>query len=146
MHPIIQNRPVRFDMTSRLFGITVHPSAPESSDHPSAVCIAPSSAAHPIRPAMLRSRLSPLLLLSTPTSKALLRQSPHRLTLLKSLSSTASKTVPPIKQSPKLSLVIRPPPAKNALQLARVFSTTAVSKEVKATVVKIQLTPFCTMD
>jgi hypothetical protein len=130
------NRPVRFDMTSSHFPATGQSVSQSAQLHhhrqliSSDQSIIPPSI-HPLgstpNPTMLRSRLSPLLL-STPT-KSLFRQSPHRLTLPKSLSTA------PKQLAPKLSLIIRPPPSKNALQLARVFSTTAVSKDVKATIV-----------
>ena len=75
---------------------------------------------------MLRSRISPLLLSSTKTH--IFRQNLSR------VPRYAYSTKTPV---PQLSLILRPLPAKHALQLTRAFTTTAIVKDTKAAVVPI---------
>jgi hypothetical protein len=72
--------------------------------------------------AMLRSRISPLL--QSPSTKAIFRQNFHGI-------GRHSYSI----QIPRLSPVARPFPTKNAFQLTRVFSTTAIIKDNKASAV-----------
>jgi hypothetical protein len=84
---------------------------------------------------MLRSRISPLLLSSHKTH--VFRQSLPQIARY----ASSMKTSP----VPQLSLIPRPVPAKNALQLTRTFTSTAIVKESKATPVSID--PFyCWID
>ena len=71
---------------------------------------------------MLRSRISPLL--QSSLTKTIFRQSFNRI-------GRHSYSI----KAPQLSLVARPLPTKNALQLTRVFSTTAIIKDNKSSAV-----------
>ena len=130
-----QLRQVGIRMT---LGMQIRPSVPPSAASPSPfllLCSQLNSFPKTVHPqpnptpiTMLRSRLSPLHLSSQ--SNSILRQSFPKL----SRSLYTDRHVPqPVL--PKVKLTIRPAPSRHTIQLGRMFSTTAVTREVKATIV-----------
>lgn len=117
---------VQFDMTSSASFDLGSPLQHPSAAHHSIGQIDLSTT----QSAMLRSRISPLLLSSHKTHV-------FRRSLPQIARYASSMKTSPV---PQLSLIPRPLPAKNALQLTRAFTTTAVVKEAKATPVSID--PF----